>query len=62
MNAKKTEILYMAMVQAVLLFGLEMWVMKLCIRSNLGGFYHCIAHQKTEVEGRGKNMEVLHYG
>ena len=44
-DANKMGILYKAMVQVVLLFGLEMWVMNLCIRNNLGGFHHRMDHQ-----------------
>ena len=31
---------YRAVMKVILLFGLEMWVMYLYMRSNLGGFHH----------------------
>ena len=39
--------IYVAVVKAVLLFGLETWVMKPCIGRVLGRFHHIVARRLT---------------
>ena len=34
------KIIYLAVIQVVLVYGLEMWVMTTCIERVLGGFHH----------------------
>ena len=49
--------LYVVVVQAVLLYGLETWVISLCIGSNFGGFHDRVARRLT-----GKKLWRLLYG
>ena len=39
--------LYLAIVQATVIFGLEMWFVESCIASTLWGFHHQVSRQIT---------------
>ena len=39
--------IYVAVVQAVLIYGLETWVTKMRIGRVFGGFHHRVAHRMT---------------
>ena len=46
-DARTSRRIYVAVVQAVFLYGLETWVTTPCIGRVLGGFYHRVAHRLT---------------
>ena len=39
--------IYVAVVQGVMLYGLDKWVITPCIGRVLGGFYHSVTHRLT---------------
>ena len=47
MDARTLGRIYVAVVQTVMLYGSEMWVMKPCIGKVLGIFRHRVAHRLT---------------
>ena len=44
-NPRFPGIFFKALIQAVLIFGAETWVMTPCIGQSLGGFHHRVAQQ-----------------
>ena len=46
-DARTLGMFYVAVVQAVLIYRSEMWVMSPRIGKMLGGFYHWVAHRLT---------------
>ena len=44
-DSRTSGIIYVAVVQAILLYGLETWLMTSRILKFLGGFHHRVAHR-----------------